>query len=91
MWQSEGTTQTDKKNTATVGNAARFWQMAGAGQLVKRDSSRQKPPSLSQWLEFIGELEPGRPIEITSTMACVRREKIKDARAQVPVSQTDER
>ena len=28
MWQSEGTTQTAEKNTAIVGNAARFWQMA---------------------------------------------------------------
>lgn len=69
MWQSEGTTRSFKENTAAVGSAARFWQMAGAGQPVKRDSSQQKRPSLSQWLEFIGELKSGRPIEITFTMA----------------------
>ncbi|MBX5463028.1 MAG: hypothetical protein IRZ28_18310 [Steroidobacteraceae bacterium] len=55
----------------------------------KRDSNRQKPPSLSQWLEFIGELEAGRPIAITcrlnSKMACGRSGKLKRASADARV------
>jgi hypothetical protein len=89
MWQSEGTTRTAEKN-ATAGKAARIWQMAYAGHGSIRGIAVGRSHQASrQWLEFIGALEVGRPIAITSTMACGRRGKLKDALAQVPLSRND--
>lgn len=80
----------ESRENAAAGNSARIWQMADAGHgSIRGIAAGRSHQASRQWLEFIGALEVGRPIAITSTMACGRRGKLKDALAQVPLSRND--
>lgn len=62
-----------------------FRQHDSLAKLDKQDGNGQKPPSLSQWLDLVGELEADNPNALTSrlnpTTAGGRSWKHKDAKA----------